>query len=844
MANEYLIQKETLTTIADKLRQHLGTLQYQFISTVELGLLKTSQVEKLFYETIDVGCPDDGKGPQNYQELGFFTATGYDLNNENRLVPVLYEYVNQFFDRYYYIGRTTILGTEVDKWRKIEYITPGESENWCTWESAAKEYAYTAPVVEKADITKINLADFATKIEEVYTAGKAAGSLAPTRYWYLFNDAFNSSDYFNYIVANGNASTGGHSLTFKIKFRSFGDAAITQHNQMTFDNYPSGSREIFFDNTFVGSGENGALQYPASGFVELQEEPSTELTAFLNKFAVPCEAWIFRDNINMADWEDYFDHHGVSNGYDALVVGANGNILLPNGVGSLDDTLYTFSHIEFGISSTRSYYDLLQADYQDLITGIGSGYLANTAIVFRTKPSSTLCHFLQTFAIQKLSSESGIQLPSLTTPAAETDVVSGKEFIKEDGTVGTGTIVTKTSADLSASGRTVTVPAGYYATNATKSISTATQATPSVSVSSTGLITASATQSAGYVSAGTKSGTKQLTTQAAKTITPGTTAQTAVAKDVYTTGAVTVAGDSDLVSGNIKKDVTIFGVTGTYEGTAGVDLDQVRVVPESLGINPSAPTRGMYLDYKLTDGTNETTAMFAVLTSAVTDPIVPEVIKNGTTILGVTGTCPAVAPTTTITIYFSGEVFAGIIHVWYTGSDGRYASQSIEYNGSASQTLTINAVQNTPVWIKPAVTSAVVLQVVSSDQTATVVDTDRYGVATDSAVCFYSADQYARVNCMILAGANDLEALDALCDWEISNSQSGSSINIVNYHPTFYLLADLEFGYQTNGVVETSQTMEICLGAGESHGYQLFQHAMSEGYFAQLTNIRWSATDA
>lgn len=69
---------------------------------------------------------------------------------------------------------------------------------------------------------------------------------------------------------------------------------------------------------------------------------------------------------------------------------------------------------------------------------------------------------------------------------------------------------------------------------------TTTQATPIVSIDSNGKITATATQVAGYVSAGTKSGTKQLTTQAAKTITPSTSSQTAVAKSVYTTGAITV----------------------------------------------------------------------------------------------------------------------------------------------------------------------------------------------------------------------------------------------------------------------------------------------------------------
>lgn len=133
-----------------------------------------------------------------------------------------------------------------------------------------------------------------------------------------------------------------------------------------------------------------------------------------------------------------------------------------------------------------------------------------------------------------------------------------------------GTIPTKTSSDLTASGKTITVPAGYYASNASKSVSTATQATPSITVDSNGLITASATQNSGYVSAGTKSATVQLTTKAATTITPGTSSKIAVAKNVYTTGDITVAGDADLKAANIKKGVNIFGVTGTYE-SSGLD---------------------------------------------------------------------------------------------------------------------------------------------------------------------------------------------------------------------------------------------------------------------------------
>ena len=82
------------------------------------------------------------------------------------------------------------------------------------------------------------------------------------------------------------------------------------------------------------------------------------------------------------------------------------------------------------------------------------------------------------------------------------------------------------------------------------------QPTPTIDVSSGGLITATA---------GEKSATKQLTTQGAKTITPRTSAQTAIPAGTYATGAVTVAGNSNLIASNIKSGVTIFGVTGTFD---------------------------------------------------------------------------------------------------------------------------------------------------------------------------------------------------------------------------------------------------------------------------------------
>ena len=73
---------------------------------------------------------------------------------------------------------------------------------------------------------------------------------------------------------------------------------------------------------------------------------------------------------------------------------------------------------------------------------------------------------------------------SLTTSSADL----------EDCTDAIETITAKTSSDLTASGATVTAPAGYYASAASKSVSTVTHPDPSASInSSTGVVTASHT---------------------------------------------------------------------------------------------------------------------------------------------------------------------------------------------------------------------------------------------------------------------------------------------------------------------------------------------------------------
>lgn len=193
--------------------------------------------------------------------------------------------------------------------------------------------------------------------------------------------------------------------------------------------------------------------------------------------------------------------------------------------------------------------------------------------------------------------------------------------------VGSG-ITRRSSSDLTASGATVTVPSGYYSTQASKAVAsgsattpaTTVTANPSISVSSSGLITATAsatksvtpTVSAGYVSSGTAgtitvsgSNTSQLTTQGATTITPSASSQTAVVAGVYTTGAVTVAAMPS-------------GTAGTPTATKGT------VSNHSVTVTPSVTNTTGYITGSTKTGTAVTVSASELVSGSQT------ITQNGT----------------------------------------------------------------------------------------------------------------------------------------------------------------------------------------------------------------------
>lgn len=178
----------------------------------------------------------------------------------------------------------------------------------------------------------------------------------------------------------------------------------------------------------------------------------------------------------------------------------------------------------------------------------------------------------------------------------------------------TGTAVTVSASELvsgtysvTAAGTTsvtnyanISVPEGSATTPATT-----ITANPSISVNSSGLITATAsatkgitpTIDEGYIAAGTEGtvtvsglNTSQLSTQAATTITPTKSSQTAVSAGKYTTGAVTVAAipeeyitttDATATAGQIYSGATAYVNGVKITGTAAVSVDGHRLIMPS-----------------------------------------------------------------------------------------------------------------------------------------------------------------------------------------------------------------------------------------------------------------------
>lgn len=211
---------------------------------------------------------------------------------------------------------------------------------------------------------------------------------------------------------------------------------------------------------------------------------------------------------------------------------------------------------------------------------------------------------------------------------------SGKLLSKVTVNVPTGTA--RDSSDLTVSGATVNVPAGLYSSAASKSVASGTAGTPTASKSAVSnhsvTVTPSVTNTEGYITGGTKTGTgvkvsaselvsgnkaitpsetaqsgidvtnfktasvgaisstyvgSGVTRKAAATVAPSTSEQTVCASGVYTTGEQKVSAITPSIVGNLDASSFAASIVAAVEGKgvtvpAGTLLDGMASLIESI----------------------------------------------------------------------------------------------------------------------------------------------------------------------------------------------------------------------------------------------------------------------
>lgn len=167
-----------------------------------------------------------------------------------------------------------------------------------------------------------------------------------------------------------------------------------------------------------------------------------------------------------------------------------------------------------------------------------------------------------------------IQSNTTVTPTESAQTIGGANYMMEGAVtvnaissnyVGSG-ITRRSSTDLTASGATVTVPSGYYSAQASKAVASGTAGTPTATkgtVSNHSIsVTPSVTNTAGYISGGTKTGT--AVTVSASELVSGSETKTA-------NGTYDVTNLAELVvnvaSGSSKNAQVVQSTTRTSAST-------------------------------------------------------------------------------------------------------------------------------------------------------------------------------------------------------------------------------------------------------------------------------------
>lgn len=303
-------------------------------------------------------------------------------------------------------------------------------------------------------------------------------------------------------------------------------------------------------------------------------------------------------------------------------------------------------------------------------------------------------------------------------------MLSGYTAYDKDGKLFTGNIPTKTSNDLTASGKTVTVPIGYYSTTATKSISVGTITSGAATISSatytydstnarfnvTGSANVSAptVNTAGYVSSteGTKNANKNgavLNTTVAKIAIKATMSGTPKVTPTISKIATASGNNATNITACVSAATTSKPTLGYYvavqsEAKANTVTATSSVVTAGYGTS----TSGEY------NATNSSLSVGANASAVTYFPIAGAIISSG----GSVTTAPSVTigGTTNMvtansgTYYFTrtGTANDGTVQTKWKNATAGYAAKNTSGINSGTVTVTPSKTNDATIYIPTA----------------------------------------------------------------------------------------------------------------------------------------------